>query len=67
MDRKITWANAAVDDLEAAADYISKDSPAYASAFVFRALEMARSLNNMSERGRIVPEFNVGNYVKVLS
>jgi len=43
--------------LEAAADYISKDSPAYASAFVFRALEKARSLNNMSERGRIVPEF----------
>ena len=51
MARKVIWADAAVADLDAAAEYISKDSPAYAAAFVLRSLEQARSLGNMSERG----------------
>lgn len=29
MARKVIWADAAVADLDAAADYISKDSPAH--------------------------------------
>jgi plasmid stabilization system protein ParE len=43
MDRKVIWADAAIADLEAAAEFISKDSPAYAAAFVHRSLESARS------------------------
>jgi plasmid stabilization system protein ParE len=43
MARKVVWADAAVTDLGAAAEYISKDSPAYASSFVLRSLEAARS------------------------
>jgi plasmid stabilization system protein ParE len=50
MDRKVIWADAAIADLEAA-------SPAYAAAFVHRSLESARSLNDLAERGRVVPEF----------
>ncbi len=61
MARIVIWADAAVADLDAAAEYISKDSPAYAAAFVLRSLEAARSLRNMSERGRIVPEFKREN------
>jgi plasmid stabilization system protein ParE len=57
MDRKVIWADAAIADLEAAAEFISKDSPAYAAAFVHRSLESARSLNDLAERGRVVPEF----------
>jgi len=57
MDRKIIWADAAIADLEAAAEFISKDSPAYAATFVHRSLESARSLNDLAERGRVVPEF----------
>jgi plasmid stabilization system protein ParE len=57
MARKVIWANAAVADLDAAADYISKDSPAYAGSFVLRSLEAARSLGDLPERGRLVPEF----------
>ena len=34
MARKVIWADAAVADLDAAAEFISKDSPAYAAAFV---------------------------------
>jgi len=33
MDRKVVWTDAAVDDLETAAEYISKDSPSYAAEF----------------------------------
>ena len=57
MARKVIWADGAVADLDAAADYISKDSSAYAAAFVLRSLEQARSLGNLPERGRVVPEF----------
>jgi len=57
MARKVIWADAAVADLDAAADYISKDSPAYAASFVLQSLEAAQSLGDLSERGRAVPEF----------
>jgi plasmid stabilization system protein ParE len=57
MARKVIWADAAVADLDAAADYISKDSPAYAASFVLQSLEAAQSLGDLSERGRVVPEF----------
>ncbi len=56
MARKVIWADAAVTDLDSAAEYISKDSPAYAASFVLRSLEAARSLRDLPERGRIVPE-----------
>ena len=39
MARKVIWADVAVADLDAAADYISKDSPAYAASFVLQSLE----------------------------
>ena len=61
MARKVIWADAAVSDLESAAEYISKDSPAYAASLVLQSLEAARSLENLSERGRLVPEFKRDN------
>jgi addiction module RelE/StbE family toxin len=57
MDRKVIWSDTAVTDLDAAAEFISKDSPAYAATFVLRLLEAARSLGDLAERGRLVPEF----------
>ena len=56
MARKVIWAYAAEEDLEAAASYIHRDSPVYAASFVDRALEAGRSLNEFAKRGRIVPE-----------
>ena len=52
MARKVVWAYAAEEDLEAAAAYIHKDSPAYAASFVDKSLEVGRSLNEFAERGR---------------
>ena len=57
MGRRVTWAYAAEADLDAAAEYIHRDSPAYAAVFVIRALEDGRSLTDFADRGRIVPEF----------
>ena len=56
MARKVIWAYAAEEDLVSAAEYIHKDSPAYAASFVDRALDAGRSLDKFAERGRIVPE-----------
>jgi toxin ParE1/3/4 len=58
MARNVIWAYAAEEDLEAAASYIHRDSPAYAVSFVERALEAGRSLNEFAERGRMVPELS---------
>jgi plasmid stabilization system protein ParE len=58
MARAVTWTASAWNDLEDVAEYIAKDSPRYAAAFVREAREAARSLFSLAERGRIVPEFN---------
>jgi plasmid stabilization system protein ParE len=56
MARQVRWSHEAVTDLEAIAEYISKDSAYYAAAFVEEILSVANSLDLFSERGRIVPE-----------
>ena len=61
MARKVIWADAAQEDLEAAAAYIHRDSPFYAASFVKRTLETARSLANFPLRGSIVREFGDTN------
>ena len=57
MERQVIWAQAAQEDLDAAAAYIQRDSSAYAASFVIRALAVGRSLMEFAERGRMVPEF----------
>jgi plasmid stabilization system protein ParE len=46
MARKVKWTEAAWSDLEEAADYIARDSPHYAAAFVHGA----RNLHALWER-----------------
>jgi hypothetical protein len=57
MARKVVWTETAWRDLERSADYIAEDSPGYAAAFVERVREQARSLDELTHRGRVVPEF----------
>ena len=57
MARKIKWTEVAWSDLEDVSDFIHKDSPFYAAAFVREVRDAARSLYFLAERGRIVPEF----------
>ena len=56
MARKIVWTESAWNDLEGVANFISRDSPYYAGALVREARATARSLGQLSTRGRVVPE-----------
>ena len=59
MAREVVWTDPAWEDLEAAAEYITRDSEAYAAAFVEEMKAAATSLSEMAECGQIVPE--IGN------
>ncbi len=58
MARQVKWTEVAWSDLEGVADYISKDSAYYAAAFVREVRDAARTLADLAERGRAVPEFS---------
>lgn len=58
MARRVAWTETAWRDLEHVADYIAEDSPGYAAALVRRIRDQARSLEELAERGRIVPELD---------
>jgi toxin ParE1/3/4 len=68
--RRVAWTETAWRDLERIADYIAEDSPGYAASFARRVRDRAQSLEEMPERGRVVPELDqpavpelvVGNY-----
>lgn len=56
MARRVAWTETAWRDLQHIADYIAEDSPGYAAAVVRDVRDRARSLEEMAERGRMVPE-----------
>ncbi len=58
MAREIVWSEEAVADLEALANYIERDSTAYAASFIQEILDASKTLSELSKRGRIVPELN---------
>ncbi len=58
MARAVSWTLSALDDLEQIAEYIARDSVAYAAAFISEALAAGQSLEDFSDRGRIVPELD---------
>jgi len=57
MAREVIWTDPAWADLEAAAEYIARDSEFYAASLVQEAHEAALSLAEFAERGQAVPEF----------
>ncbi|MBN1600117.1 MAG: type II toxin-antitoxin system RelE/ParE family toxin [Chitinispirillaceae bacterium] len=56
---KIIWAPSALDDIDAIAEFISRDSIDHAALFVDRIIETADRLKNFPLSGRIIPE--IGN------
>lgn len=59
MDPEIRWSPEAIDDLEAIAEYIARDSAYYARAVVRQMLSASRRVAEFPLIGRIVPE--IGN------
>lgn len=56
MDKKVIWTHEVYEDLDSIAEYISRDSPYYASGFIEEILELGNTLDVFPERGRNVPE-----------
>ncbi len=56
MDYQVTWSPEAIEDIEEIAAYIHKDSPLYASKVVEELITASRSLTQLPQRGRRVPE-----------
>ena len=56
--REVIWAESAQAALDEVIAYIAKDSPDGARRVLSQALDAAASLSTLSERGRVVPEFN---------
>jgi plasmid stabilization system protein ParE len=56
--RTIEWAGRARSDLRLAVEYIRKDSPNGAKAFVNEVFRTTRSLETVPERGRLVADLN---------
>ena len=56
MARQLVWSPEAVEDIEAIASYIERDSPWYAKAVVSRIVATAESTPEYPELGKMVPE-----------
>jgi plasmid stabilization system protein ParE len=56
MARILAWSPEAIEDIEAIATYIERDSPWYAKAIVSKLVETAESIPEYPALGRTVPE-----------
>ena len=56
MDYRVEWSPEATEDIEAIAEYISRDSEFYARAVVTKLLSVSRTLADFPHIGRVVPE-----------
>lgn len=61
MAAGVTWSQQALDDLDAIADYIARDSLHHARRVVEEAFALADSLIESPKRGRVVPELTDDN------
>jgi toxin ParE1/3/4 len=67
---KIKWTPQSMEDIEAIAEYIARDSTHYAGMFAVKVFDAVERLELFPESGRIVPELNrkeikeviLGNY-----
>ena len=58
MARVLVWSPEAVEDIDAIAAYIGRDSPWYARAVASKIVETAESIPDYPELGRMVPEID---------
>ena len=62
MAYEVKWSPEAVEDVEAIAAWIGRDSPQHAEALVDRLLQVVAALDHNPFRGRVVPEFENSSY-----
>ena len=59
MARELSWSPEAVEDVQAIAAFIERDSAWYAQVVVAKIAEVAEAISDFPDSGRIVPE--IGN------
>jgi toxin ParE1/3/4 len=67
MAYRVVWSPNALEDIEAIARYISRDSISYAGAVVRKIVNSTRNLTDFPLAGRIVPEFAEENIREVFA
>jgi plasmid stabilization system protein ParE len=60
---KVIWAPSALDDIDAIAEFISRDSVYNAALFIDRLFETTDRLKKLPLTGRVIPE--IGNPQKI--
>jgi len=55
MAYKVVWSPEPLDDIQATADYISKNSPFYAAAVVRKIVALTRSIALFLTQGELCP------------
>ena len=58
MDYTVVWSGDVLDDIDALAEYIARDSVFYAQQVVTNIIESGDTLVAQHTRGRVVPELN---------
>lgn len=61
MALRLEWSPEALEDVEAIAGYIERDSPWYATAIASRIVNAAESVPEQPGLGRVVPELGQGS------
>jgi toxin ParE1/3/4 len=64
--RPIVWSEPAVDDLEAAVEFIAKDSDAYARSLAQLAVDAAESLRRFPNRGHRLPDPKLARFRELI-
>lgn len=58
MAHRVAWSPEALEDLEAIAEFIGRDSRFYAQAVVSKGLTVGAAVADFPEAGRVVPELD---------
>jgi toxin ParE1/3/4 len=58
MAHKVIWSPIVIEDLEAIASFIARDSEAYAAAMIQEIVDAVETLSLFPRMGRVVPEMD---------
>jgi toxin ParE1/3/4 len=64
MAYRVVWSVKAVEDVEAIAAYIARDSPSYAAAVVQRVIEISSKLATEAKQGRSILEIEESTIIE---
>ena len=62
----VIWAPSALDDIEAIAEYIARDSPDRAALFITRLIGTVDRLKEFPLSGRIIPEIGIASCREII-